>query len=428
MTLVAIRNPVTSVKFWCNLLTMFVPKKIHFGAYTLNTAYETLHRGAENIHLRPKTFALLQYLAVRPGRLITKDELLDGIWSDCNIGEEAIKHCMREIRLALGDNARMPLYVETVHRRGYRFIGKAGDTRKDGTNKFSNPIPFSDPSPHENLIVGRKSHLATMGRLYEKTCGGARQVLFISGKRGIGKTRLTDAFLETVASSRPVGSHSSNAVPPFVARGQCVQLYGKAEAYMPLLEALTGLCRPPSGRRIINILCRHAPLWMSQMPSQLSAAQILRIRISTRSASRDRMLRELAEALEELTLHRPMILVLEDLHWSDPSTLDWLMYWAKRRNPARLLLMATYSPVEVSSQEHPLHTLIPELQLKRQCLELPLYGLEEKDIEEYLLRRFPSRRFLPETASWIRQQTGGNPRLMADLLGRLEKRAFVTGP
>lgn len=79
----------------------------------------------EKIHLRPKTFAFLRCLVTQLNRLITKDELMNAIWRDCHVGEEALKHCVTEIRKALGDNADTPRFIETVHRRGDRFIGKA---------------------------------------------------------------------------------------------------------------------------------------------------------------------------------------------------------------------------------------------------------------------------------------------------------------
>ena len=63
-------------------------------------------------------------------------------------------------------------------------------------------------------------------------------------------------------------------------------------------------------------------------------------------ATRERMLRELAEAVEILAQERPLVLVLEDLRWSDMSTLDWLAYVARRRAPARLLGLGTYRPID----------------------------------------------------------------------------------
>jgi predicted ATPase len=73
------------------------------------------------------------------------------------------------------------------------------------------------------------------------------------------------------------------------------------------------------------------------------------------------MLRELAEAMEALTAVRPCVLVLEDLHWSDTATIEWLAYVGRRRGPARLLVLGTYRPVEALVRAHPIHAMVQEL-------------------------------------------------------------------
>ena len=96
----------------------------------------------------------------------------------------------------------------------------------------------------------------------------------------------------------------------------------------------------------------------------------------------------MAEALEVLTAERPLILWLEDLHWSDFSTLDLLAFVARRREPARLLIFGAYRPVEVIVSDHSLKAVKQELQLHEQCKELPLTFLTEEHVAEYLLRLF----------------------------------------
>src|SRR5262249_2654132 len=109
----------------------------------------------------------------------------------------------------------------------------------------------------------------------------------------------------------------------------------------------------------------------------------------TLGATQEHMLREMAEALEALTVERPVILVLEDLHWSDAATLDLLAFVARRRQPARLLIIGTYRPVEVTVRAHPLKVVKLELQLHGCCRELPLQFLTPAAVGEYLARRFP---------------------------------------
>jgi len=98
-----------------------------------------------------------------------------------------------------------------------------------------------------------------------------------------------------------------------------------------LLEALGQLTRRRDGVRLIEVLKQYAPSWLLQMPALLSAAEFELLQQQDHGTTRERMLRELAGAVESLTAERALVLVLEDLHWSDVSTLDWLMYVARRR-------------------------------------------------------------------------------------------------
>jgi predicted ATPase len=87
------------------------------------------------------------------------------------------------------------------------------------------------------------------------------------------------------------------------------------------------------------------------------------------NSTRERMVRELAEAVEALTAQRPLVLVLEDLHWCDGATLDWLACVARRRAAARLLVLGTYRRTGALVHAHPVRTVMQELQLHGQGVE-----------------------------------------------------------
>src|SRR4029450_7451881 len=101
-------------------------------------------------------------------------------------------------------------------------------------------------------------------------------------------------------------------------------------------------------------------------------------------ATRERMLRELAEAMEVLAKDHAVVLVLEDLHWSDVSTLDWLAYVARRRTPARLLVLGTYRPIDAVVRQHPIRSMTQELRVHGQCEELLLPYVSEAGVAAYL--------------------------------------------
>jgi predicted ATPase len=142
------------------------------------------------------------------------------------------------------------------------------------------------------------------------------------------------------------------------------------------------------------------------------------------------MLRELAEALEVLTTEQPFILWLEDLHWSDVSTLDFLALLARRKEMARLLVVGTYRPVEVASDGHPLKSHVQELVGHQLCAEFALGPLGETDIEEYLAARFAvgahGRAPLQTLARTLHHRIGGNPLFLVSLVDDLVARGILT--
>jgi DNA-binding winged helix-turn-helix (wHTH) protein/tetratricopeptide (TPR) repeat protein len=405
---------------------MTAPAQITFDAFALDPVNELLWKGSDRIRLRPKTFALLKMLAERPGQLVTKNDLLDAIWKDCNVGDEALKHCVAEIRRALNDDSEKPRYVETVHRRGYRFLGQTdAPNAAKATRPAAGGVSGVWPATGQRALVGRGPELAQLRYLLEKSREGARQVVFIAGDQGIGKTSLVDTFLDSVNCEFPRPNQEPQ-VRPLIARGQCIKSHGAGEAYMPFMEAFTGLAVKPLRQRVVALLQRYAPLWLSQMPSLVSATKWRRLQQTTMDATRERMMREMAEALEALTFGTPMILVLEDLHWGDYSSLDLISYWAQRRGVARLLLIATYRPEDIALNGHPLKTIKEELQARQQCHELQIPLLGDADVREYLEYRFPNNQFSEDIAGWIKQCTGGNPLFMINILNHLISRGLLT--
>jgi DNA-binding winged helix-turn-helix (wHTH) protein/tetratricopeptide (TPR) repeat protein len=340
---------------------------LSFGPFRLDAATESIWRDGEEIRLRPRTLAVLRYLAERPGRVITKEELLQAVWGEVAVGDAALAVCVGEIRKALGDEARMPRFVETVHRRGYRFIGVVG-------------AAAASAEPELPRLVGREAELARLRGWMERALRGERQIVFVTGEPGIGKSALVEAFLASLPGADEFWS----------ARGQCLDHYGAGEAYLPILEALSRLARGPGGDHVVDVVGTRAPTWLAQIPGLVSPTALARLQGRILGATRERMLREMAEALEVLAAARPLVLLLEDLHWSDPSTLDLLAAVARRPDPARLLLIGTYRPVDVIVRGHPLRAVTRELALHGASHELPLELLGEADVGRYLTERFGS--------------------------------------
>ena len=214
-----------------------------------------------------------------------------------------------------------------------------------------------------------------------------------------------------------------------VGHGQCVEAYGTGEPYLPVLEALGRLCQGPEGARLVAVLRQYAPSWLVQLPALLPPAEWVGLQRTTGPVTPPRMLRELTDALEAFTTEYPLVLMVEDLHWSDRATLAWLAYVARRPDPARLLLLGTYRPVEAMVHDHPLRTVLTELRQHGQCVELALEYLSEVEVATYLAQRFGSTRLTAALGRTLHQRTGGNPLFLSALTDELVRQQVVTeGP
>src|SRR5262249_5049196 len=151
--------------------------------------------------------------------------------------------------------------------------------------------------------------------------------------------------------------------------------------------ALGRLGRAPEGAALLPVLEQQAPTWLAQMPALCSPTVLEAVQRRVLGATQERMLRELGGAGEILDAPAPLLLGLEDLHWSDYATLDLLTYLARRPGPARLLVLGTYRPVEVLLRGHPLQRVTQDLGLHGQGVELPLELLTAAEVTQYLALR-----------------------------------------
>ena len=99
-------------------------KRFHFDGYTLDTAKGCLYYQNQEIHLTPKAFAVLHYLLTQPGRLVSKEQLFRAVWPDVIVSDATLASSIRELRQALNEDTKAPRFIETRHRRGYRFIAE----------------------------------------------------------------------------------------------------------------------------------------------------------------------------------------------------------------------------------------------------------------------------------------------------------------
>ncbi len=397
---------------------------LHFDRFRFDGANRRIEGAAGAIRLNPKAFDVLLALIERAGQFVSKAQLLDQVWPDTHVADGVLKVCMAEIRKALGDSAAAPRFIETVHRRGYRFVAEltAADSAEapaargvsDALRTQSllawRPSSSADGAP---VLVGRGSELEQLDEHLARALGGERRIVFVTGEPGAGKTALVEHFVAGAARDRTLAITGS----------QCLEQFGSAEAYMPILEAIGRLVREDGA--IATLLRRYAPTWFAQLPWLIAEEDRDRLGRELVGAARERMLREMAEFVEALGAEIPLVLVIEDLHWSDPSTVDLLSLIAVRREPARLLVLATYRPVELILARHPLREVARRLAAGRRCTEIALDDLGVESVTEYLRRRFAQGRFAPDVAGLLHERTGGNPLFLVTLVDHLLARGAI---
>src|SRR5215813_12352479 len=121
---------------------------LNFGPFRLDVRNQQLWRGQEVVRLTNKALAVLRYLAEHSGQLVTKDDLFAAVWPEVVVSDSALVVCIRELRRALGDERRAPQFIETVHGRGYRFIGVV-HAAELGENEARQPSLSPAPDGHE---------------------------------------------------------------------------------------------------------------------------------------------------------------------------------------------------------------------------------------------------------------------------------------
>jgi tetratricopeptide (TPR) repeat protein len=350
---------------------------------------------------------VLRYMVENAGRLVTQSEILEAVWPETYVNAEVIKKYILELRKILGDRLDEPQFIQTIHKRGYRFIAPV-------TNE-SESASVTHAVNSAKIVVGRTEILTKLGGCLDRVLRGHRQVAFVAGEAGIGKTTLVDMFHQQAVN------HTNLRI----ARGQCVEGFGGKEAYYPMLEALGQLVRHKDNNSFLQILSARAPTWLVQFPALLNSDMRTALLQETMGTTRERMLREICEFLEVLTEEHPLLLILEDLHWADPSTLDLISALARRREPCRLLVLATYRPTDVVLSQNPLKGMKQDLLVHQLCQEIVLDSLQEPAIAEYLALRFPTCNFPSGLPELILRHSGGSPLFMVTTVEEMVKDGLI---
>jgi len=389
-----------------------------FGGFHLDTGNECLWRGSAQVMLPPKPFHVLRYLVEHPGRLITHDELLDALWPETYVQPQVLRTYVLELRKALGDDAGQPRFIRTVMKRGYRFVATIQEC-EDGAAAGDG---LGAGVGHRRAIVGRGTETSRLEAALALAARGERQIVFVSGEAGIGKTALVDAFC----------SQGARRVAVQVARGQCVEGFGRRDEYYPVTEALGGLCLNSEGAGAV--LARVAPAWLVGLGREpaMHATPLLWT---------ERRPGDLCAALEEVAAEKPLLLVLEDIQWGDEGTLQLLSALARRRAAAKLLVLATCGPCNRLGGERkdgetgergagtagsPVEALKRNLLMRQLCVEIALAPLRREELEALLRRELQTGTIPTGLTAFVHHRSEGNPLFAIAIAEHLVARGFLT--
>jgi DNA-binding winged helix-turn-helix (wHTH) protein/tetratricopeptide (TPR) repeat protein len=404
---------------------------LRFGPHRLDLKRQQLWTGDTPVALQPKAWALLLLLLGRPGELVSTDELMNALWPQGEVTPKALTNRIVELRKALGDDLRAPRLIQTVHRRGYRWLPPVSHGDEPAAPAVAlHPRSGAADLPALPGLAGRATEQATLARHWALAGQGRRQVVLLAAEAGMGKTVLADAFAQAIQAPEPASAGADRPAPVLLGRGPSLQQSAEREALAPLLALVADWSQGPDQALVVPLLRRWAPTWLVQLPwladDEAEAAQW---RHHLAGAGAARMLREGCAFFEALAQQRTVLLLLEDLHWADPATIDLLNLLAQGQRPARLMVLGTLQPALALQAGHPVLVRSRRLQAQGCLTERVLGSLTLPEVQAHLSARFDSPALAQRLASRVMRVTGGHPLFLAAMLehlrasGRLHRQA-----
>ncbi|MFC6082910.1 helix-turn-helix transcriptional regulator [Sphaerisporangium aureirubrum] len=247
------------------------------------------------------------------------------------------------------------------------------------------------------VFVGRQEELAVLSAAAAAARAGTPGFVLVGGEAGVGKTRLAE---EAASAAEEAGMR--------VLTGHCVELGPEGLPLAPLVDALRALTRSASPEELNR--------WLGPARDPLSPLLSVVEPVAGQGTGQAAQLPELVLGMiERLGAARPLMLVLEDLHWADHSTLGLLAYLTRALRDVPVLLVATYRSDEID-RRHPLRPLLSGWVRMRQArhLELPRFGRVEVEVQvAAILGRPPGT----DTVDLVLDRSEGNAFLIEEMVG-----------
>ncbi|HXX47687.1 MAG TPA: AAA family ATPase, partial [Myxococcota bacterium] len=369
---------------------------LRFGEFELDEDLCELRRGGARVEVQPKALDLLLYLARNRERVVSKRELLDRVWGGVVVSEGALTTAVNVARAVVGDGGSEQRVIRTVPRRGYRFVAEL--------------LPDAAPVPlASDGFIGREDALARLFAAFERARAGAGSVVLLAGEAGIGKTRTANELART---ARAAGAR--------VLSGWCHEGEG-APAYWPWVQILRGFGAELAerGGRLASAeeIARLVPELQRKLPARRDA------RGPEGPEARFRLYDGVTAFLRAASRRTPLLLLLDDLHWADASSLRLLSFVAREIRESHILLIGTYRPDDAADPL--LSETLAQLARMPEHERIALVGLRRDEVARLLGRNGHSA---PEPAlvDAICERTDGNPFFIRELVSMLDAEGWKT--
>lgn len=383
---------------------------LQFGGFHLAPRVDLLYRGSEVVPLEPRAVRVLRYLVEHGDRVLSKEELLEEAWPGVFTTDGVLKKAVSQIRRTLGDDAEQSRFIATYHGRGYRFIAPVTRIGSAAPKIVSEPAELV---PNYDQLAARDAELLMLRAELRSALEGAPRPVAILGEPGIGKTHLVRHFRRWAVGQGAIPLYGRF----FDYRGARLAPY---ELFLDLLRTAVVNGRPPDGTPLRDSIAEACGI---RLPAELFEESSRGDAVGGgNAADHYRFIVPICRAWLALSRRQPLVLVLDDLQWADPASLDLLGCLMRMLDTEPLMLIAVIRADEAENVEHPVHAWLAEQAGRRACTTVRLQRLDEGHCREMIGRIFGLRRSgeVPRgELETLFRLTGGNPYFLIETLRHL---------
>lgn len=389
---------------------MSLKRLFAFDRYRLDEHERQLLREGQAVQLPPKVFDLLAVLVRSAGRLLEKQQLLDEVWPGVAVEEGSLARAVSSLRRALGTTADGHDYIQTVSKRGYRFVAHVRATDENLDVRPSGiALPPSLTVAAAVDFVGREVELEQMQQVWQRSTDGRRQLLLVAGEPGIGKTRLALEFARRrgdEGSTVLLGCSDEESLLPYQPFVECLSWYVRV---CPLSDLRSQLAAIGGGGELGPLL----PEVHSRIPDLPGPPAI------DAEGQRYRLFEAVAALLALASRARPVLLIFDDLQWADRPTLLMLRHVMRSARAASFTIVATYRESELG-RTHPLGEILIGLRREPGVTRFVLRGLGLAHIST-LVDSIVGPDAPSQLPQMVMSSTDGNPFFATEILQHLKE-------